>query len=217
MLRPMRLVDRWREIESSLGEDWDEAELSLPVSDESRADRAAQLLGPLQPGRRGNRFRLTVSRRGGGASTGALRRVLERLDEERIPGSLQLLTKLERDVVVTVARPGLAEEWDAQVAGLPRDWSDLHAELELTSTDHLDRGALLLAPLNPTRVGAKLVFRFRVARRYGYGASPGMARRCLERLDEEDIRGELRILRVLSDTRPVATQGPVWYVGGKAV
>ena len=44
-----------------------------------------------------------------------------------------------------------------------------------------------------------------------------MTRRCLERLDEAGIRGELRILRVLSDTQPVATQGPVWYVGGKAV
>ena len=44
-----------------------------------------------------------------------------------------------------------------------------------------------------------------------------MARRCLERLDEEEIGGELEILRVLSDTDAVATQGPVWRVGGKAV
>ena len=59
--------------------------------------------------------------------------------------------------------------------------------------------------------------RFRVARRFGYGASPGMVHRCLERLDDEGIPGELRILRVLSDTDPVSTQGPVWYVEGKAV
>ena len=44
-----------------------------------------------------------------------------------------------------------------------------------------------------------------------------MARRCLERLDEEGIGGELTVLRVLSDTDAVATQGPVWRVGGKAV
>jgi hypothetical protein len=44
-----------------------------------------------------------------------------------------------------------------------------------------------------------------------------MVRRCLERLDAEGIRGEIRVLRALSDTRPVATQGPVWYVEGKAV
>ena len=42
-----------------------------------------------------------------------------------------------------------------------------------------------------------------------------MVRRCLERLDDEGISGQLRILRVLSDTDPVATQGPVWYVGGQ--
>jgi hypothetical protein len=42
-------------------------------------------------------------------------------------------------------------------------------------------------------------------------------RRCLERLDESNIRGVVRVLRALSDTHPVATQGPVWYVGGKAV
>jgi hypothetical protein len=44
-----------------------------------------------------------------------------------------------------------------------------------------------------------------------------MVQRCLERLDTEDIRGDVRILRALSDSKPVATQGPVWYVGGKAV
>jgi hypothetical protein len=44
-----------------------------------------------------------------------------------------------------------------------------------------------------------------------------MTRRCLERLDQEGIRGELRILRVLSATEHVATQGPVWYAEGRAV
>ena len=55
------------------------------------------------------------------------------------------------------------------------------------------------------------------ARTFGYGASPGMARRCMERLDHAGIPGEVRVLRALSDTQPVGTQGPVWYVGGKAV
>ena len=44
-----------------------------------------------------------------------------------------------------------------------------------------------------------------------------MVRRCLEHLDAEGIVGRVRILRALSDTRLVATQGPVWYVGGRAV
>jgi len=44
-----------------------------------------------------------------------------------------------------------------------------------------------------------------------------MTRRCFERLDEEGIRGRVAVLRALSDTRPVQTQGPVWYVGGRSV
>ena len=51
--------------------------------------------------------------------------------------------------------------------------------------------ALLLAPVNPARAGGEPGLRFRVARARGYGASPPMTRRCLERLDEEGIRGEL--------------------------
>ena len=87
----------------------------------------------------------------------------------------------------------------------------------VVSTDWLERAALLLAPANPARYGGKPAFRFRAARRFGYGVSPEMLRRCLERLDEARIRGELRILRVLSDTELVATQGPVWYIEGRAV
>ena len=44
-----------------------------------------------------------------------------------------------------------------------------------------------------------------------------MVLRCLARLDENGILGDVRVLWVLSDTKPVATQGPVWYVGGKVV
>jgi hypothetical protein len=44
-----------------------------------------------------------------------------------------------------------------------------------------------------------------------------MARRSLERLDEEGIPGDFRVLRVLSDTNNVQTQGPVWRVDGAAV
>ena len=106
--------------------------------------------------------------------------------------------------------------WDAAVGALPPDWSDLYAELELVSSDWLERAALLMATVNPARYG-ELGFRFRVARRFGYGASPEMTRRCLERVDNEHIRGELRILHVLSDTDPVQTQGPVWYVEGRSV
>ena len=51
----------------------------------------------------------------------------------------------------------------------------------------------------------------------GYGASPGMVRRCLERCDEDGIAGRVHVLRALSDTRPVQTQGPVWQIAGRTV
>jgi hypothetical protein len=44
-----------------------------------------------------------------------------------------------------------------------------------------------------------------------------MTRRCLVRMDEGDIPGTVEVLRALSDTQHVSTQGPVWYVGGKVL
>ena len=111
----------------------------------------------------------------------------------------------------------LADAWAAAVAGLPPDWSDLYCELELDSSDHLDRAALLLAPINPARVPGRSAFRFRVAHSFGYGASPQMTARCFERVDTEGVTGRITVLHALSDTHNVATQGPVWRVEGKAV
>ena len=111
----------------------------------------------------------------------------------------------------------LAVAWDEAVAALPADWSDVYAEIHLTSSDNLDPAALELAPVNPSRFGRSSSFRFRCARSFGYGAAPEMVRRSLARLDERLIAGHLEILWALSDTRPVGTQGPVWYVGGKVV
>jgi hypothetical protein len=217
MLRPVTLAEQWRQIQRGLPEAWGDARLELVVSDAARVDRAATLLGPLVASRRANRFRFAAVRQGPGPTPGAVGRSLERLDEERIEGELRLLASGEAVAVAETVRATLAAAWDSEIAGLPPDWSDVYAEVELTSTDHLDRAALLCAPLNPARSGRDLVYRFRCARRFGYGASPGMVRRCLERLDAEPIPGEVRVLRALSDTQPVATQGPVWYVGGKAV
>jgi len=145
-------------------------------------------------------------------------RLLRQLYYERIDGELELVDVTEGAVTPPERPPPtLVEQWDALLAELPADWSDLWAEVELTSSDYLERGALMLAPVNPARAGKRLAYRFRVARRFGYGASEEMARRCLERLDQEGITGELRILHALSDTKPVSTQGPVWYVCGKTI
>jgi hypothetical protein len=217
MLSQMALVDEWRAIEDSLPEGWDDARLRLTVEDDADCERAAALLGPANPGRHGKVISLYAARRGGGPSPRLIGRLLARLDTERIVGTLELGDVGEAAAVTAATRPGVAAKWDAAVQALPDDWSDVYAEIELGSSDHLERGALLLAPVNPARIPGRPGFRFRVARRFGYGASAPMARRCFERLDEAGIRAEVRILRALSDTKPVYTQGPVWYVGGRAV
>lgn len=213
----MRLVAQWRRIESELPADWSDARLSVEVPDEAKRTRAAALLGPANPGRRDSALVFGASRSGAGVGPEAVRRLLGRLDAEHVNGTLTLLSASEQRLAEPEAAPTLAAAWKTALATLPADWSDLLCELEVVSTDYLQRTALMLSPLNPTRDPAKVAFRFRVARRYGYGASPQMVRRCLERVDEEGIRGRVAILRALSDTHNVATQGPVWYVEGKPV
>lgn len=209
----MTLVAQWRQIETELPDDWGDARLVLTVAGEQQSARAAALLGPLNPGRSGKQIRLDTARRGAG-----LGRLLRGLDDEGIAGRLELVsTERAEPAAAPIGKESLAEAWDEALAGLPDDWSDLYAEVDVASTDYLEPAALRLAPVNPARYGEMFGFRFRCARRFGYGASPGMVRRCLERLDEAGIEGEVRILRALSDTKPVGTQGPVWLVGGKAV
>jgi hypothetical protein len=87
--------------------------------------------------------------------------------------------------------------------------------------DSADNGNILAyrhqsRPSPPTRDRDSIGFLFR-AGRIGYGVSTQMARRCLERLDEEHIDGSVTVLRVLSDTHPVASQGSSWIVAGKVL
>jgi hypothetical protein len=217
------LASDFSRIERRLPENWAEAQLLLAVRDAGRCDRAAALLGPANPGRRGSRIRFTVGRRGGGVGPDAVRRLLRRLDKEGIAGRLELVgvAVLQQPAAPkaesgTERRRSLRDEWELALATLPSDWSDLYAEVRLDSTDYLEPGALLLAPVNPMRSG-RAGLRFRCARTFGYGVSAEMAARCLERCDEEGITGTVMILRALSDTYPVATQGPVWYIGGRSV
>ena len=213
----MSLAADWDELQQSLPEGWGTANLRLTVPDEGRCERAAALLGPANPGRRGNAIRFYAAQRGAGQSPDIIHRLLARLDADGIRGELELVGSDEAAAAPDVARPKLVVAWDEAVAGLPPDWTDLYVEVELESSDWLERAALLMAPVNPARYGEAPGFRFRVASRFGYGATPAMTRRCLERVDAVELRGGLSILRVLSDTQPVGTQGPVWYVEGRSV
>ena len=218
----MRLADQWSRLEEDLPEGWREARISLATETPAELPRAAAVLGPLTPGRRGDRLVFTVRRAGGQAGPEGARRLFRRLDEGRVWCEIELLAVAGADAdaaAVPEPPPGrtLVAAWDEAVSGLPDDWSDLLCSLELESSDYLPRAALLCAPLNPTRDRERTGFVFRVAREAGYGTSPGMTRRCLERCDAEGITGTVTILRVLADTDNVATQGAVWYVDGRVL
>jgi len=214
----MRAAEQWAQIEQELPADWSETQLAF--TPEGSVAEAAAVLGPLQPGRVGSELRLHIERAEGGVERA--RNIFRALDRRRIWGTLSVVGSI-RDVAPLVEasgseRPGsLAEQWDAALAELPPDWSDVLCVLELDSSDHVPRAALLGAPLNPTRVHGEVALQFRASGKQGYGVSPQMARRCFERMDAETIAGSLSIVYGLSDTENAVTQGPVWRLAGKSV
>jgi hypothetical protein len=181
------------------------------------AAQASALLGPAGPYRTGTTLRFAAARDGSAPGPDGIAALLRRLDDARIGGALTALgsekapARIERDVT------SLVESWDAMLAELPADWSDLVGEVRLLSTDYVERAAVLCIQMNPRRVGDAATFRFRSAHHAGYGVAPEMARRCFERCDEESIRGSVELLQVLSDTHLVATQGPVWILDGQTI
>ena len=214
----VNLAERLEALLADLPDGWSAATFALTVPGVADADRAAGLLGPLAPGRVGRgSFRLTVSRVGTGPGAEATRRLLTRLDAEGIDARLSRVD-VDAAAPTTEAPPALAGSWDGALARFPADWSDAELEVELLSGADVERAALLLAPVNPfLHDGAPPAFRFRSARRFGYGAAVPMVHRCLARLDEAGVVGRLHVRRVLSETEPVLTQGPVWREGGRAV
>jgi len=221
----MKLVDQWRTIEAGLPAGWEDVRLTLTTEQPGDLPRAAQVLGSINVGKVGSTLVFHVSSAAGPHGVQRVLRAFEHLDRDRTwchleAATARLVTESPGDGGAVAAAPatsGVAESWDVALAPLPSDWTDLLCELEIESSALLDRTALLCAPLNPARSGSRVAFTFRCSGRSGYGASPAMARRCFERLDHEEITGTARVLRVLSDTDNVDTQGPVWLVGGKTL
>jgi hypothetical protein len=216
------LGERFQEILDGLPAGWSQAQVVLTVPEEAALERATVILASLTPGRAGSTFRVTVVPTGqGGPSPETVRRALDRLERDGIDA--RLAEPQASSVEVAVApeehhRRGLADAWDEVAATFPDDWSDAYLEVELASTDDVDRAALLLSPVNPFLLERdRPALRFRSAHRFGYGAAPVMTRRVLARLDEDRIAGTLRLLRLHSDMHPVLTQGPVWREDGRAV
>ena len=211
----MSVAQQWSAIGSNLPESWQRASLRLELRDRDAADDAAAMLGPAGPYRAEPTVLLfTVARDGSAPSPDNIVRLLR-----RVPTGTLTLSGSQAAPQTTATRPvtGLTDAWDTALASLPPDWSDLYAEFQLVSTDYIERAAVLCVQMNPRRDGDRAVLRFRSARQTGYGVAPQMARRCFERCDAEGIHGTVTVLRVLSDTRHVGTQGPVWLSSGQTL
>jgi len=218
---PVKLADQWAAIERRLPADWESVAMRLRTEQPQERQEAARILGPMGVGIVGEELAVTVRRAGGAAGPEAARRLFGRLDRARIWCLLEPHDVAEApprlEAPESRAEASLADAWDATLDELPAGWSDLLCLLEIGSSSLLPRAALLCAPLNPTRDLVRSAFTFRCARTTGYGVSPAMARRCFEHLDGEGISGAVSVLRSLSGTDNVATQGAVWYVGGKVL
>ena len=210
----MSVAQQWLAIGSNLPDGWARAQLRLELRDRGAADDAAAMLGPAGPYRVGSTALLfSVARDGSATSPENMIRLLR-----RVPlGTLSLSGSQAAAKSPSRTPTTLTASWDTAVAGLPGDWSDLYVEIELVSTDFIERASVLCIQCNPRRDGSRAALRFRAARKSGYGVSPEMARRCLERCDAESIRGSVSVLRALSGSRHVGTQGPVWLAGGKTL
>jgi hypothetical protein len=214
--RSMKLVDQWSGIHARLPSDWVEVGLTLETEEPRDLVKAAAVLGPLTPIRSEGTLVFYVTRAGGAGGPEAARRLFARLDEQRVWCTLKRGEIREGAPVETAARVSVAQSWRDALGTLPEDWSELLCRLEISGSALLPRAALLCAPINPTRDRDSIGFLFR-ASRIGYGVSAQMAERCFERLDEEEIAGSVTVLRALSDTRPIASQGSSWIVAGRVL
>ncbi|MFL5927004.1 MAG: hypothetical protein ACJ77E_08725 [Gaiellaceae bacterium] len=211
----MSLVGEWRALQAGLPDGWVRASLQVEVRDPEAVPRVAALLGPAAPYRSAPAIlRFDTARDGSAQGPDAITRLLRRVDDARVGAALIVLGSEKAAARSTREISSLVVSWDAALAALPRDWSDLFGEIRLLSSDYVERAAVLCVQMNPRRVGNQAAFRFRSARRAGYGVAPEMARRCFERCEAEAIRGSVEVLRALSDTRLEATQGPVWILDG---
>src|SRR5207245_11527277 len=134
---------------------------------------AAALVGPAQPYRpKPTVLRFASARDGSASSPDNIARLLRRLDDARISGTLTLTGSVKTAAREELEVTPLAESWERALTGRRPDWSDLLCELGLLSTDYIEPAAVLCIQMNPRRDGTRAAMRFRAARRAGYGVSP---------------------------------------------
>ena len=95
------LAEQWDAILSEQPGDWSQLRVELRLADDTRTERACVVLGPLNPWRRDDDYRIGILRFqaaahfGYGAYPGLVRMRLSQLDAEAIGGSLALLGRTE--------------------------------------------------------------------------------------------------------------------------
>src|SRR5262249_33756779 len=116
----MSLAGQWQALGSELPAGWSQAELRLEVGTPEQAAEAAALLGPAQPYRPSPTvLRFAAASDGTTVSADLLTRLLRRLDDDRITGTLALAGVTEVLVEVEVLPPTLADSWLRALAELP--------------------------------------------------------------------------------------------------
>jgi hypothetical protein len=101
MNRVTALAEQWDAILSEQPGDWSQLRVELRLTDDTRTERACVVLGPLNPWRRDDDFRIGILRFqaaanfGYGAYPGLVRVRLDQLDGEEIGGTLALLGRTE--------------------------------------------------------------------------------------------------------------------------
>ena len=133
--------------------------MRLELPDREAADDAAAMLGPAGPYRAAPTVLLVrVARDGTALGPDNLARLLRRVPT----GTLSLSgSQAAAEAPATNEISPLTTTWDRALAGLPADWSDLYVELELLSTDYIERASVLCIQCNPRRDGTRAALRFR--------------------------------------------------------
>ena len=163
----------------------------------------------------------TVRRAGGPAGPQAARRLFARLDAARIWCLLEQEDVSEAPPAMPVR--GAASRRCLRTPGTRR-WRSFPPTGPIFSARSSSSRARSFraprsscAPLNPTRDRDRVGFTFRCAQPHGLRRIPLHGAAVLRAARPRGDRRTRVVLRVLSDTDNVATQGPVWYVGGKAL
>jgi hypothetical protein len=124
----MKLVDQWSALEENLPAGWQDVRLTLTTEQPGDLPRAAQVLSPMNVGKVEHELVFHVRRAGGAQGPDAARRLFARLDESRV---WCLLGEPEVRALAATGDAGpepavpMAESWDAALAPLPPDFTDL--------------------------------------------------------------------------------------------